>query len=264
VKIRVRILAFALFGQLLLVFWPYIPGSKLLLPERPTPREQLEWQIQVIGTGFVLLTVCVGGIFLSQEKESAEFRDSIRKSLPVTTVAQIRDDEFYADFFYAAKKAKHSVNIMYLSPRPPDSTRDKARLEYYQDLATLIKRKKEVQFNRIMRQTPETKPWIENLIRELENCPNASVAVIKESETEEMPLSLSTQIIDKSKVWLVAVASHERQGAYRDVFIENEKIAEALQVYFDRLWRRGKLLLDVGQITPDGQKYLTPRDISST
>jgi len=263
-KMRYRILGIALIGQLLLVFWPLIPGLKLLLPGQPTPREQLEWQIQIIGAGFVLLTLCVSAIFLSQEKENGEFRDSVRKSLPVTKVVQIRDDEFYADFLCEAKKARHSVNIMYLAAQPPDNTRDEARLEYYRDLVTLIRRKRDVRFNRIMRHTPDNKPWIENLIRDLENCPNASVAVIRESDTEEMPLSLSTQIIDNNKVWFVAVAAHERQGPYRDLFVENDKIAEAMQFYHDRLWRRGKVLLNVGQITPDGQRFLTPREISGS
>ena len=263
-KARFWILGIALVGQLLLVFWPYIPGLKSLLPGQPTSREQLEWQIQVIGIGFTIFTICVAAIFLSQEKEYGEFRDSVKRSLPVTVVTQIRDDEFYADFLCAAKKAKHTVNIMYLAPRPPDHTRDEARLEYYRDLETLIRRKREVRFNRIMRQTPDTKPWIEHLIRELESCPNASVAVIKESDTEEMPLGLSTQIIDNNKVWFVAVAAHERRGPYRDLYIENEKIAASMQIYFDRLWKRGKVLLDVGQITPDGQKFLTPKEISES
>jgi hypothetical protein len=260
-KARYIILGTALLAQLCLVLWPYIPGLSSLLPGQPTSREQLEWQIQVIGTGFGILTICVAGIFLSQERENDDFRDFLRKALPVTMIAQIRDDEFYTDFLYAATKAKHTVNIMYLAPRPPDHTKDKARLQYYCDLVNLIRSKKEVRFNRIMRHTTETKRWIENLIRELQNCPNASVAIIKESDTEEMPLSLSTQIIDNNKVWFVAVAGHERQGPYRDLFLENEKLAEAMQLYFDRLWTRGKLLLDVGQITPEGQKYLTPKGI---
>jgi hypothetical protein len=259
-KTRVSILAIALVGQFVLVLWPYIPGLKLLLPAEPTSREQLEWQIQVIGGGFTFLTICIGAIFLSQEKEYGDFRDSLKKALPVTTVTKLRDDEFYTDFLFAAKKATSSVSIMYLAPWPPDQTNDQARLEYYGDLLNLIRRKRDVRFNRIMRQTPDTKPWIENLIRELVGCPNASLAVIRESETEEMPLSLSTQIIDNSRIWLVAIGDHERRGTYRDLFIENEKIAEAMQIYFDRLWKRGKVLLNVGQITADGQRFLAPRD----
>jgi hypothetical protein len=255
-KGRLLILVAAIAAQLMLAFLPMIPGLKNFLPSTPSAREQLEWPIQVIGFGFAVLTACVGLLIVLQEKSLNDFTEFTKKLFPVTRIEKLRDDEFYDSFLLAAKRARHSVNIMYLAPRPPDYTEHQERKEYYHDLLSVIQRRQQVRFSRIVRQTTETKQWIADLLRELTGSANAYLCVIRDTEREEMPLGLSTQIMDESRVWFVALSSHERTGEYRDIFIEHPVVGEAMQRYFDRVWLRGKVLLDAGRVTRDGEQFL--------
>src|SRR5687767_3676984 len=111
---RITILVGAVVAQLLLAFFPIIPGLKTLLPQSPNPREQLDSQVQVIGFGFAILTACVGLLLVLQEKKINEFADFMKRLFPLTRIEKLRDDEFYDDFLSAAKRSRSSVNIMYL------------------------------------------------------------------------------------------------------------------------------------------------------
>lgn len=242
--------------QLVFAFLPLIPGLRSLLPVQPNPREQLEWQIQVMGVSFTILTATLAVLFLLQENDRHMFEKAVRTLLPHTKIDKLRDDTFYSQFLVATKTARHFVNIMYLSPYPPDHTTDKDRLRYYEDLLTVIKRRTEVGFRRIIRSTPNSKAWIERLLKDLEGCPNANVAVLREPGSDEMPLALSTQVIDGEKTWLVAIGEQERKGAYRDLYIESTEMSEAFQKYYDRIWNRSIVYLDAGRITAEGNKFL--------
>ncbi len=64
-----------------------------------------------------------------------------------------------------------------------------------------------------------------------------------------MPLSLSVQVVDQDKVWIVAAGSHQAEGEFRDVYIENGTVASAMVDYYDRLWSKSVVLLDHGRQT---------------
>ena len=65
--------------------------------------------------------------------------------------------------------------------------------------------------------TQENIPWIKQLIAELKGLSNADLAVILDRpDHEEASLALSVQLIDGTKVWMVALFGHERKGAHRD------------------------------------------------
>jgi hypothetical protein len=256
-KTRVILLIVCVLAQLALALFPVIPGLKTLLPAEPTQREQLEWQIEFIGYSFAVLTACVGLFLVLQEYDRKQFEKALKSVFPQISIQRLRDDEFYTHFLAAAKTAHSSVNIMYLSPRAPTDTNDAERLAYYSDILNVIKKRKEVRFNRIVRVTPRTKQWIAELLNDLRGCPNAYVTALKDRETADNPLSLSTQIIDQQKTWLVALSSHERKGNYRDVYVESQILAEALQLYYDRTWDRCDELLNAGRITTAGERFLS-------
>src|SRR5258706_12808301 len=231
-KTRSAIAIIAVILQLVLALTPFIPGLKSLLPTAASQREQLEWSLQFTGYSFAILTACLALLSLLQDRERQKFQDSISSVLQKTAIEKLRDDEFYTAFLAAINKAQHSVSIMYLAAHPPDDTKVEDRLRYYQDLLSAIKRQTGVRFSRIIRLTPKTRTWIRELLNSLDGLPNEHVAVLKEHETDERPLSLSTQLIDTDKVWLVALSDHERKGSYRDLFIESSSVAEAFQSYY--------------------------------
>jgi hypothetical protein len=243
--------------QLLFAMMPLIPGIKEILPHDPSSKEQLDWQIAILGFGFAILTACYGIMTLLDANDRDKFQDTLLKILPSTKIEKLRDDDFYYQFLAAAKGAQSTVNIMYLAAKPPDYTRDKERLAYYKDLLKVIRKKPDVRFNRIVRNSRANKQWISDLTDDLANHPNASICIIDDDETQNMPFAISTQIIDNKKVWFVAIQDHERRGPYRDLTVENSDVAEAMTIYYERIWKRGKVLLEAGQITAHGKQFTT-------
>jgi hypothetical protein len=257
-KPRYIFLLVLVVGQLAFALIPLIPVVSKILPGTPSQREQLDWQVAILGFGFAIMTACIAIMTILNERDRDAFEKRLVEILPNTRIERLRDDEFYDAFLAAAKQSRSSVNIMYLAPTPPHRTNNPDRIEYYAKLLTTIKKKPEVRFNRIVRQSPENRDWIAGLITALTNCPNASIAALKDHETEEMPLSLSVQVVDNTKVWFVAIQAHERVDDYRDLYVHNSLIADAMTHYFKRIWDRSKPLLTDGQITAEGRRYIQP------
>lgn len=257
-KIRYLFLGAAIVLQLALAFMPIIPGINGFVPKDPSAKERLDTEVGIMGIGFAILTACFGVMTLVDEKDRDRFQDDLKKILPTTKIEKLRDDYFYSQFLVAAKHAKSTVNIMYLAVTPPDYAADTDRVEYYRSLLRIIKRKHDVRFNRIVRGSDANKEWIGTLMRDLEEVPNASICMVEDNQAESMPLTLSTQIIDNQKVWFVAIQDHERRGPYRDMSVENTELAEGMAFYYERIWKRGRVLLENGRITHFGAEYIAP------
>jgi hypothetical protein len=243
--------------QLALAWISYIPKFKEILPPSPTSREQLDWEIRILGTEFALLTAYVGLLLLLREHENSKFQKSLLTRIPAVRVQRLRDDEFYKEFLDRARNAQNTVNITYLAAYPPDEVNNRTRATYDRDLINTIRQRPHVRFRRIVRSSHRNRPWIAELTEHLQNLPNADLAVLRESEREEMPQALSVQIVDERSIWFVAINAHERVGAYRDLVIESQEAAQAMQDYYDRLWGRATRILDSGRITPEGHRILT-------
>jgi hypothetical protein len=80
--------------------------------------------------------------------------------------------------------------------------------------------------------------------------------VLKETGREEMPLSLSVQLVDSTQTWVVALETHEGSSKYRDIFIESAEFNSAMSGYYDRLWDRSDCLMKQGTLTPAGQNVI--------
>lgn len=264
-KIKIFLATILIIAQLLFAFLPFIPGikDKLPYPQKPTPRDQLEWIITATGIEFALISACLAILLLGQQIDINKFGkdmksgiNELRSGFGILRVKQVQEHDFYDDFLHAARKAKHTVLIMYLATESPDYTRDDRKRRYYEDLAKIIKLRPNVRFRRIIRDAPGTRKWTAELIQQLQNAPNVDVAVLKDRSRLEMPLALSTQIVDGEKVWLVAIASHHSRGPYRDLFIDNPVVASALITYYERIWEHATTVMKNGQITPDGNEIL--------
>ena len=225
-----------------------------MLPADPNQREQLDWQLTVLGFCFTVMTIYLATTIYFQERDKERFEKDIKSVFPSIKIKKIRDDEFYIQFLAEAKMAKNDVNIMYLSPTPPGHTNNRERSEYYKSMTSLIRKTNNVRFNRIVRITQANKEWITNLLLQFDGSANVYIAGYKDHETIDNPLALSVQIIDQKQSWLVAVGSHERQGAYRDIYIESNEFGEAIQKYYNRIWSRSDVLMNAGNITAAGRK----------
>jgi len=114
-----------------------------------------------------------------------------------------------------------------------------------------------VRFRRIIRNSDSNRRWLSELLPRLAaKCPNADVGLLKEGGREEMPLSLSVQLVDSTQTWLVALETHEGSSKYRDIFIESAEFNSAMSGYYERLWNRSEDLLKQGTLTPAGQKVI--------
>lgn len=253
--VQIIVVLVSWFVQVLIAFFPSISSSALGLPPQPTGKQLVEYQISTISMHFALMTVAIGTVLILESFKATSFQDGISHLLSVIQVKKLSSEEFYADFLHAAGKACHNVNISYLAPDPPKSTDVDFKRKYYKDLQALLVKKKKVPFRRIVRRTKANYPWVAQLLSELQGKPNASIALIDEADNTANPAALSVQVVDTSHVWFVAVKDHDQFGDWRDIFIESQKLAEAMNIYYERLWHRSEKLLLSGTLTPPGRDF---------
>jgi len=243
--------------QLFLAFSPLIPLTAGFWHTN-NPSEFYGRLALMVGLQFTFATLAM---VLLMEKEVAVLRASISgliSAFPVTVVKRLKDFEFYDQFRRAVEDARHSVRIAYFAPYPPLDVAYRERKKYYDDIVALMSHRSKISFKRLVRQSPKNDPWVAELISKLRGRPNVDVAVLTQDlpETVEMPLALSVQVVDDDKAWLVATASHETEGDFRDLYIQNADVAKALGDYYDRLWSISVKVLDRGRVTEEGERLL--------
>lgn len=211
-----------------------------------------------IGVQLLLLTTAVTLILLKGMKDQEDSFFEMRSALPLTLVKRLNDAAFYNDFRAAVVGAENCVRIAYLAPYPPGEVPDRTRKRYYDEMLGLMKERSTITFKRLIRASEKNKPWVTELLRELKGKPNVELALLTKDLPPEndMPLALSVQVVDSDKTWLVAIASHENEREFRDIYIENPDVAAGMTDYFDRIWSVSEKLLDRGRITPSGDAFL--------
>ncbi len=153
-------------------------------------------------------------------------------------VRKLPDAEFYTEFLSAAKKATSYVWICYFKSDPPNVDQDAALKAYYDSMYATIKTNRLVKFRRVILDTEKNRAWVTEMAQalELNNCTNAEIYLLKQgSKIANQYYALSTQIIDDSKVWVVAVGEHQSSDGFRDLFIESADAAVMMKKYFERL-----------------------------
>jgi hypothetical protein len=211
-----------------------------------------------LGIQLVLVSGAVSLILLKGSQDQAGGLAEIRSAFPLTITRELSESGFYNHFRSAVEEARQSVRIAYLAPYPPTEVAYEHRKRYYEDILKLMKRRTDVTFRRLIRSSPKNEYWAADLIRELRGRPNVDIAMLTKDlpPTHGLPLALSVQVIDDDKSWIVAIESHEREGDFRDIYVENADIARALAEYYDRIWNVSDRLLDQGRVTEAGQVLL--------
>ena len=237
--------------QILVPLSKHIPGAAGLW-HTEDPTKFYSAFATFVGIQLVLISATLLLFLKSQMSDVASLIESV---LPKTEVRRMKDYEFYQHFQAEAEQAEHSVRIAYLAPYPPMDVNYKDRKKYYEAILAVMKQRPKVIFKRVVRASPKNDEWIIDLIRELEGRPNVDLAVLTKDlpAEDELPLSLSVQLIDNDKVWIVATGSHETQNEFRDVFIRNGDVAAAMEQYYERIWGFSEKLLDRGRLTAQGE-----------
>ena len=180
------------------------------------------------------------------EKASADLGSMLRQYTPLQ-VRRLKEGQFYKEFLGSCTKAGHYVKICYFSPQPPEHGSPRERGTYYKHLTEVIKDNPDITFKRIVRDSEANRKWILDLASQLSDATNCSLALLADQiESVQMPLALSVQIVDGREAWLVAIGEHTGAATYRDIAIENELVAEALDRYFDRLWSLSRVVFKPG------------------
>jgi len=249
------LLVFAI--QIAAALIPIIPFFARNLPANPSPRASLDVQITIFGIQFAVITAYLGLTLWLNERASDARANELIQAINAPTIQRLGEHDFYHGFLTAAKGASERVDIMYLAQNAPDATKHEEKQTYYARLLRTIESMPRVRFRRIIRNSDSNRRWLSELLPKLAaSCPNADVGLLREAGREEMPLSLSVQLVDSSHTWLVALEAHEGTSKYRDIFIESAEFNTAMSGYYERLWNRSEHLLKQGILTPFGQKII--------
>jgi hypothetical protein len=212
----------------------------------------------LVALQFLLMTGAVTLILLKASQDQNTAFGEMRSGFPLTIIKGLRESEFYNHFRSAVEDAEHSVKIAYLAPYPPTDVAYEHREKYYKEILELMRRRSDVTFKRLVRASPKNESWVAEMLQELKDRPNVDIALLTRDlpAGSNLPLALSVQVIDDDKSWIVAIGSHEREGEFRDIYVENATLAKGLGEYYSRIWQLSERLLDGGRITPAGQKIL--------
>ena len=253
-----RWLLLFVFGiQILVALVPFIPLFARVLPENPTTRNILDVQITVFGLQFAIITGYLGIAFWLHERASEDQGKALLAAINAPELRRLSEHDFYHEFLAAVKRATVRVDIMYLSQDAPDQTRHEDRKSYYDRLLRTMASMPRVRFRRIIRNSESNRRLLSELLPKLASkCPSADVGLLKESGHEEMPLSLSVQLVDSTHSWLVALETHEGSSAYRDMYIASAEFNDAMNGYYERLWGRSECLLKQGRLTVEGEQII--------
>jgi len=223
-----------------------------------SPTAALGAQLSVIGVHFTLLTGSLVILFAKESAERAQSDKAMLEKIQGAVVRPLRATQFYSDFAAAIRSAAHNVNICYFAVVAPDATYDPERKSYYESLPGIVRAHPNVAFRRLVRKTPSNLSWLAGQVEIYGGVHNVSLAYVNDApRSEPMGLALSTQIVDSEHVWFVAVESHEREGKYRDLYVQDRELGGAFSKYFDRLWRQSTVVLEWGTVTKDGQELLS-------
>jgi len=251
--------------QITVALLPVVPFLARALPDNPNLRAILDYQITIFGIQFALLTAYLG-IALWLYESAAENRGlKLLKAVNAPEIRQLSEHDFYEEFLRAAKRATVRVDIMYLALNAPDETRHEERRDYYVRLLRTIASAPRVRFRRIIRNSESNRRWLATLLPQLaESCANADVALLKETGREDMPLSLSVQLVDSDQTWFVALQTHEGSSGFRDLYVLSRDVNSALGGYYERLWKRSECVLSQGRLTAEGERIIQEFSNSAT
>ncbi|MBZ0218605.1 MAG: hypothetical protein K8F25_18765, partial [Fimbriimonadaceae bacterium] len=166
-----------------------------------------------------------------------------------TTV--LRQDEFYGDFREQISRAAFSVDISHLDIQPPDhgALPGSATRTYYREFSRFLRNRPDVRFRRVERLSLEKRDWIESLIADMTDRPNCSLSCLVVRNMPAKLPTISVQLVDRQRVYLVAICEHIDAHEPRDISITDVDAASVWLRYYDEmLWGPSLKVIENGNV----------------
>jgi len=204
-------------------------------------------------TPLLLTTIVVSAIFHFSH-EQAEAVITFMSSLGVQSRVRILPSaDTYRTLRESALTASHRLYTSYFGGQPPTGKPEEKRL-YQRTIASLHKKRPNVQVKRIVLLTRENLPWIQRLAAAMAGAENASLAVYCPSDGHGLPLSL--QLVDQRRAILVN-PTEKPAGALRDIMILDSQAVELLDGYYSRIWSASRQVVLKGNLRQAEMARLT-------
>ncbi len=194
------------------------------------------------GVELIYLSILLSTVLLLHSDLAAKMKGLV----PAESIAEA---EFYDRFSEALRAAKTRVRLSYMSNRSPLQSRNPVMKDYYERLPSEIRKRQSVEFKRLMRAAPGVGDWLEQMVRELKDAANFSLACIPgtDPKVENVPI-VAVQCVDEDEVFFVAVGEQQESRDPRDLYVESEEFNRIWTQYYDRLWNAALLVIDRGRI----------------
>jgi hypothetical protein len=166
-------------------------------------------------------------------------------------IAPLRQEDFYNEFREAIRRAQFSVDISHLDIKPPDhaATPRSATKNYYEEFAKLLKEKTSVRFRRVERVSPEKRDWLEKLTAAMDGKRNCSLGCLGFNDDRRKLATVSAQIVDSEKAYLVALIEHTESHSPRDIRIQGGDVAKMWRDYYEQmLWSPSLKIVEDGTV----------------
>lgn len=199
----------------------------------------------------VSLTAAMLLIYLGVLAYVLDTRMRVLKSLihRHAVVDPIYEIDFYDRFAVSVRSAIRRVDISYLHNKSPYSSQDSRKRGYYDEMVNIIKKRKAVNYKRLIRAVPDNVNWIDKMMKDFKGVANFSLAcILDQCPEEESVEAVSVQLIDDNVTYLVSVGEQKQRRDPRDVYVESEEFNVLWTRYYQRLWEKSELIIDEGNI----------------
>ncbi len=216
---------------------------------------QFIYMVKGMGIALSVISATMMLVLATVDLESRT-REAQASNVLVNAIAQrvsvslpFHEREFFALWPEQVKRAQNTVDVAYLSPRPPNATSG-AEGEYFSALSHVYK-SSTAHVRRVERLTEAKVDWIHSLVSQFNGIQNISLAIYRDplESDHEMPAPLTVCRVDDRYAWLVAIAEHQSTGRFRDVLLTGRDVVDLISKYFqERLWDRSTVIIERGKV----------------
>ena len=215
-----------------------------------------------MGLALTLISATMAVVVLTLELERRDRKRSPNAELlreaasRVSVCMPFHERDFYRLWPEQVRRARDTVDVTNLSPRPPQLAHGVTEGEHFLELAQTYK-DSTAHVRRVERLTLEKKQWIIALASKFSGMPNVSLAVLKDRSNTELLGTLSICRVDNQYAWLVAMAEHDSTGEYRDIMLTGSETVDLVREYFQkRVWSRSVKILERGRLRSGWEEEL--------
>lgn len=169
-------------------------------------------------------------------------------------IRPIYEANFYDRFLTDVERASHRIEISYFDNKDPRGSSDTKKVEYYQNIGDMAKRKSTngVEFRRIIRAVPQLEDWVDDILEEHEGTSRYSLACLPDNSPKEPETPhVSIQLIDDNISYLVAVGQQRETSNPRDIFVRSDPMNTQWTEYYEKLWDESYIVLRRGIVQED-------------